>query len=132
MKRIILSGAWAGRCITGENEGFDYGATVPGCAISDFIKAGRLPEDLFWRDNADKVVEYENYDYEYKKTFAFSGDSEGAILRFERIDTYADVYLNGVKVYHSENGNIRHDIDVSGALSEGENEITVKIFSPTK
>ncbi len=132
MLNTNLNGAWEGRCIISETDSFGFEGTVPGSAINDLIKAGKLPEDLFWRDNADKVTEFENYDYEYKKTFEFTGAADGAKIRFERIDTYADVFLNGEKVYHSENGNIRHDIDVSSALRNGENELTVKLYSPTK
>lgn len=132
MIKISLNGAWKGRCILSESSCFDFEGSVPGCAINDLIKAGKLPEDIFWRDNAKSVCEYEKYDYVYKKKFDFSGETEGAVLRFERLDTYADVFVNGKKVYHGENGNHRHDVDVSEAIKQGENEISVHFFSPVE
>ena len=131
MKRIDLCGDWTGKCIFPDKRDFEFDGAVPGSAIFDLINAERLPRDIFWRDNADAVAEFEPCDYVYKKKFDFEGESRGALLRFERIDTYADVYLNGKKVYHSENGNIRHDIDVEDALLQGENLVEVHLYSPS-
>ena len=132
MKILNLCENWKGKCIFPEKTELEFEARVPTSAINDLINAKHLPKDIFWRDNADAVGDFEKCDYVYTKRFEFSGRAEGAILRFERIDTYADVYLNKNKIYHSENGNIRHDVDVSEALVEGENELEVRLFSPSE
>ena len=130
MRFIDLCGAWNGECIFPDNNRFEFAGTVPGSAINDLINAAQLPKDIFWRDNADAVSRFENCDYIYKKSFEFRGESKNVLLRFERIDTYADVFLNGEKIYHSENGNIRHDIDVTDRVKQGNNVVEVRLYSP--
>ena len=132
MKFVDLCGAWRGECIFSNQERLEFTADVPGSTIKDLINSGYLPSDLFWRDNADEVLKFEGCSYIYKKSFEFSGECKNALIRFERIDTYADVFLNGVKIYHSENGNIRHDIDVSGRLAQGNNDLEVCLYSPSE
>ena len=132
MKILNLCDNWQGKCIFPEKTEFDFDAKVPGSAINDLINANRLPKDIFWRDNADSVQNFEKCDYVYKNTFEFSEKADSVILRFERIDTYADVFLNGKKIYHSENGNIRHDIDVSNVILHGKNKLEVRLYSPSE
>ena len=60
MKTINLSGVWQGECILPDKSTFAFVGSVPGSAINDLVNAGRLPNDLFWRDNADAVVEFFN------------------------------------------------------------------------
>lgn len=132
MKKIDLCGAWEGRCILPDQCAFDFVGNVPGCAIHDLVQAGRLPTDLFWRDHADAVSSFEACDYVYQKQFDLTTPFAQAILRFERIDTYADIFLNGEKLAHCENGNIRHDFDVSSLLVEGRNTLEIYLFSPSE
>lgn len=132
MKSFDLCGRWQGTCLFPDKSEFDFGSQIPGSAINDLIGAGKLPKDIFWRDNADKVRELEGCDYVYKREFEFCGEYKRIVIRFERIDTYADVFLNGVKVYHSENGNIRHDINVSDVICQGKNTLEVRLYSPTE
>ena len=131
MKILDLCGEWKGECLYPDGKNFTFFGKVPGCAIHDLVLAGRLPADLFWEKNADAVAEFEDCDYRYTKTFLYTGETKGAKLTFARIDTYADVYLNGAHVYHSENGNIAHEIPVSDFLKQGDNEIEVRLYSPT-
>lgn len=132
MKTINLCGAWSGKCIFKDRSEFEFVGSVPGSAINDLIGADRLPKDIFWRDNADAILKFEDCDYIYQRRFEYRGASQRLYLRFERIDTYADVLLNGVKIYHSENGNIRHDIDVTNAVKQGENVVEVRLYSPAQ
>ena len=129
MRSTDLCGAWNGECIFPDNSRYEFVGTVPGSAINDLINAAQLPEDIFWRDNADAVLRFENCDYVYKKSIEFRGEYKNVLLRFERIDTYADVFLNGEKIYHSENGNIRHDIDVTNRVKQGNNIVEVRLYS---
>ena len=68
---------------------FDFDSQIPCSAINDLIGASKLPKDIFWRDNADKVREFEGCDYVYKREFEFCGEYKRIVIRFERIDTYA-------------------------------------------
>lgn len=132
MRVVDLCGRWEALCIRTDKSKFEFAGSVPGSAINDLINAKMLPQDIFWRDNSDSVSEFEKCDYVYKKEFDFGGESKRTILQFERIDTYADVFLNGIKIYHSENGNISHEIDVTDVIAVGKNVIEVHLYSPSE
>ena len=69
MRTIDLNGAWQGECLFPDHRRLAFEGRVPGCAISDLIRAQKLPRDIFWRDNANSVSEFEPCDYIYKKEF---------------------------------------------------------------
>lgn len=132
MERISLNGPWEGSCIS-DKESFCFSATVPGSSIKDLIDCGRLPADIFWRDNAKSVADYENCDFEYRKTFSVTIDpGRRYVLRFERLDTYATVILNGCVIANTQNGLISHQFDVTEQLKSGENRLCVAFRSPIK
>lgn len=126
MKRIDLNGQWRGECV-GE---FTFQAQVPGCTIAHLIENNYLPQDLLVGKNADAVQKYEKNDWIYTKTFYLEQLFEKMQLRFERIDTYADIYLNGQFLAYTENGNISHSFDVSQLAKQGENVLEVRLYSP--
>lgn len=133
MKIISLCGAWCAVCHTPSGETLAMTGSVPGSAIADHIRAGHLPQDIFYRDNAEAVRRYECCDYTYRRSVTLDALAEVAVLSFERLDTYADVLVNGQTVYHSENGNIRHDIPLAaGILRVGENTVEVRLASPIR
>ena len=132
MKLFDLCENWEGRCLYPNGTSFTYAAALPGCAIGDLIRASKLPEDLLCEKNAEAVLPFEACDYVYTKRFTLAGDTARAVLHFERIDTYADVLLNGATIYHSENGNIAHDIPLGTHLLEGENLLEVRLYSPIR
>ena len=132
MKCIDLCGQWDAECLLGNESKFRFTGDVPGSAINDLIKSKKLPDDIFWRDNASAVSEYEKCNYVYKKKFEFSGERKKTIIRFERIDTYSDIFLNGRKIYHGENGNIRHEIDITDCVLQGSNFLEVYLYSASE
>ena len=105
MNILSLSGIWQGRCIRPDGTSFAMEASVPGSSIADLIRAGRLPADLYWRDNAEAVLEYENCNYDYERTFSLekAADTEYT-LHFHRLDTYCDIILNGISVASTMDG----------------------------
>ncbi|MBP3479750.1 MAG: hypothetical protein J6K03_09795, partial [Oscillospiraceae bacterium] len=130
MKRYTLNGQWNGKCIN-DGEIFSFLGTVPGSSIHDLITCGRLPKDIFWRDNADKAEAFENADYVYEKEFDFApADGENHTLCFERLDTYCDIFLNGEKLATTKNGFIAHSFDITGKLMHGKNLLSVHFTSP--
>ena len=132
MKKISLNGNWCGKCISETGNSFEFIGEVPGSSINDLINAGKLPDDIFYGRNADTVKEFENCVYIYTRSFDYdlSSDYDMAELCFERLDTYCDVYLNGEKLGHRENGNISHSFDVSGKLIYGKNTVEIRFYSP--
>lgn len=132
MQVIDLCGQWDAECLFDDHNKFNFWGTVPGSAIHDLIRAKKLPRDIFWRDHANAVSEYEKCNYVYRKKFDFHSDGKKAFLHFERIDTYADIFLNGKKLYHSENGNISHEIDITDTVLQGSNLIEVYLYSASE
>ena len=109
-------------------------ATVPGNCELDLARAGVLPPAEIGL-NIRRYLPYEEYQWLYTRTFtAPACDAKGgerAVLRFEGIDTLADVFLNGEKIGETENMLIPHEFDVTGRLKPGENTVQVLIRSVT-
>lgn len=104
-------------------------AVVPGNAELDLIRAGILPEDIFYGDNLQKVRKYELYDWCYEREFEASlPEGERAELVFSAVDCFADYYLNGELIGSSENMFIEHRFDVTGKL-KAKNTLHVYIRS---
>lgn len=101
-------------------------AKVPGNFELDLQAAGLIDEP-FYGSNIIDLQKYENYHVFYSRSFAYHDDGGLPLLRFEGVDTYADIYLNGELIGHTENMLIPHDIDAFG-LAEGENELFVHIY----
>ncbi|MBR3085888.1 MAG: glycoside hydrolase family 2 [Kiritimatiellae bacterium] len=105
-------------------------ATVPGNCELDLARAGLLPEPetglnaLAWR-------RHEGHQWLYTRSFTAPDIPEGgrAVLRFEGIDTLADIFLNGVKIGETANMLIPHRFDVTDRLRPGENTVQVLIRS---
>jgi len=105
-------------------------ATVPGNCELDLINAGILPPAEIGL-NVLKLRPYEGYQWLYTRTFAKPSIPAGgrAMLRFEGIDTLADIFLNGEKIGETANMLIAHKFDVTKKLKDGENTVQVLIRS---
>ncbi|MBR4940996.1 MAG: hypothetical protein IKZ19_03250 [Clostridia bacterium] len=99
--------------------------TVPGNFELDLMAEGRLP-DLYFGDNTLKAQDLEYTHLWYCRDFETETVSGREILRFEGIDTVADVYLNGKKIGSCDNMFIAHEFAAS-SLKPGKNSITVHI-----
>ena len=109
-------------------------ASVPGSVYHDLMQNGKL-DDPFWRDNFPKALKRMDHDYEYKTEFAADKallKSDAVLLRFEGIDTVADVFLNGEKLGHTENMHRTFEFEVKDLLKEEGNELRVLLHSPTR
>lgn len=101
-------------------------ANVPGNFEIDFANAGLCDVDLYNGMNTRLNEKLEGYDWWYKKEFITPEIPGGcrAILSFGAVDCFADYYVNGKKVYHSENAFIEQRIDVTDAVKGiGKNNI---------
>lgn len=109
-----------------EKAGFQWvNGTVPGNFELDLQSAGLL-EDPFFGTNPLKLQELENRHLWYVRTFLFSGDADSAYFRFEGIDTFSEIYLNGQCIGTTDNMLIPHEIRAEG-IRRGENELVVHI-----
>ena len=73
-------------------------AEVPGSVINDLLNAGAMDEP-YYRDNELKALTLMKNDFEYHGTFDVDADelldADDVILRFNGLDTIADITLNG-------------------------------------
>lgn len=109
-------------------------AVVPGTVHQDLIRHQLLP-DPFYGTNETKIQWVENEDWEYQTLFTVTDEQlkrDGALLQFEGLDTYADVYLNGALLLKGDNMFIGYSIPVKSLLREGENRLHVYFHSPVK
>ena len=111
-----------------------YPVQVPGSVYSALLEAGQM-EDPYYRDNEGKALALMENDFVWSLCFT---PEEGVlacphqILRFEGVDTVADIRLNGVLLAHVENMHRTFEFDTAGILRPGENWLEVKFYSPTR
>jgi len=111
----------------------DWGrAEVPGNLHLDLLRLGRIPHP-FSGTVEDSLQWIGERDWSYRShlhvsdTLLASGHPE---MVFEGLDTYADIYLNGVFVKHTNNMFRRWVIPVEGLLLPGHNSVEV-VFRAT-
>jgi len=105
--------------------GFDCTGTIPGSMYS-FLLNNNLIEDPYYRDNEYKALELSHHDYTFERKFDFEKTGDEVVLRFEGLDTFCDIYLNGKKVGQSDNMHVTYEFDVTDVLKNGENTLTVE------
>ena len=131
MKDITLHENWKMHRV-GEAQWID--GVVPGSVYGDLLKNGKM-EDPFWKDNEDEALKLMDYDYEYETNFDCSKDlfdMDELLLRFEGLDTIADITLNGRTLGHVENMHRTWEYSVKELLKEKENTLHIYFYSPTK
>lgn len=119
MKKLSLSGIWR---MTGN--GFDCEGKIPGSLYS-FLLDNKLIEDPYYRDNELIASELSHYDYKFERTFEFEKGNDEYILRFEGLDTFCDVYLNGKHIAYTDNMHVTYEFNVTEQLVSGKNNISV-------
>ena len=131
MKYLSLNGSWHAVCHMEDGTGFELEGLVPGSSINDLTKAGKLPKDLFWRDNADAVQAFERSSFDYFKEFHINiQENRRYMLRFDRLDTYCRIWLNDEFLGSCMDEHIPHTFDVTDKLKDGANSLTLRFDSP--
>jgi beta-mannosidase len=106
-------------------------ATVPGCVHTDLLHAGIIADPFY--GNNEKTVEWvEREDWEYQTFFEVKNKflkNDFIHIRFEGLDTYADVFLNDSLILQNENMFVEHTIDVKNLLQKGVNKLYIKFYS---
>ncbi|MCL2719516.1 MAG: glycoside hydrolase family 2 protein [Lachnospiraceae bacterium] len=114
-------------------------ATIPGSVYSALLKNGLMP-DPYYRDNELNALKLMDNDFEFSHTFIVSEtmlQGDALFLRFDGIDTLADIYLNDVLLgfdgeYSAKNMHRIWEYKVSDVVIAGENHLRVKFYSPVK
>ena len=125
IKEDITTTADAKRLIYSAVEG-----TVPGNFELDLHRAGLIGDPYFGM-NTLEMQKLENLHLWYCRTFTFHGTAdENTFLRFEGIDTVAEIYLNGKLLQKVSNMFLTYEIPVPD-LIDGENDLVVHILPAT-
>lgn len=130
-REILLNGKWKGRYTLPDALPVEFEGTVPGCAHTDLLQAGMVP-DYFLDNNAEDCQWIENAYFHYSREFEFTGSTQGMELSFLGLDTFCDVFLNGKKLGYCDNMFLPHTFQVSEVLKEGKNRVDVQFYPPAK
>lgn len=131
MKEVLLNGnfdiyEWI--CENGQytHVGEKMTADLP-CNLEKILLA-KAAKDVYFGNNIQLVQEYEDKNYVFIKKFPAERVAD-AYLEFERVDIYAEYYLNGIKIGESDNALIEHRFPIGDVLKDGENELKIYLTS---
>lgn len=108
-------------------------AKVPGSVYADLLSNNKM-EDPYYRDNELESLKLMNYDYEYMVNFDVKEEilnCEEIILRFDGVDTIADIFLNNTFIQYVNNMHRIWELDVKKYLKNN-NQLRIIFYSPTK
>ena len=111
-----------------------YPASVPGVVHADLLRHG-LIDDPYIGLNERKVQWVDKEDWIYETSFRVADSMMAANhidLCFDGLDTYADVYLNDVKILKTDNMFRRWRVSVKSALKTEGNILRIYFHSPVK
>ncbi len=131
MNSMLLNGNWTMRRV-GTDEVIP--ATVPGSVYNDLLNNNCM-ENPYWKDNEIEALKLMDYDYEYECHFDVDTtflDSDDTYVRFDGLDTIADVYFNGSLLISANNMHRIWEESVKDILKNKDNILKVIFHSPTK
>lgn len=106
------------------------------CSLYKTLLENKAIHDPYYRENEYISTQLCDEDCEFEKRFTLTEDeiksAERIFLRFDCIDTLADVTLNGEKLFYANNMHRVWEFPVNNKLADGENVLLVKIKSPNK
>lgn len=115
-------------------EGKEFSCNVPCSVYKVLIEQGEIP-DPYYRENEYISTQICGCDCEFEKHFIIDDDKASmgnVVLKFECIDTIANVYLNGEELFYADNMHCSWEFPVCGRIRIGDNVLIVKIKSPNK
>ena len=122
--QLSLSGNWILK-----GNGYEIAGKVPGDVTDDLIRAG-IVGDPYYGYNFKDLMWIVCSDWTYEKTFVLDEIPQGEVrLRFEGVDTYSEITLNGVTIGTTQNMHRIYDFVVSNVLKVGENVLSVKLLN---
>ena len=134
LRSLSLDGDWE---LTGTNpEGekkIRIPGRVPGMVHPDLLRAG-LIKDPFWRFQANDCQWVEDWDWTYARDFTVPEGfpTDWTVLRFEGLDTYATIRVNGEEVGSTDDMFIPFEFEIGSKLHAGSNHIEVAFSTVRK
>ena len=141
MKTEILNDNWEMKVI-GKNvydiPGDPISTKAPSTVYGTLLEH-RLMPDPFYRDNELDATKLMDNDFEYTRDFTVSGElraKDRVFLKFDGIDTLADIYLGDTLLGSADNMNRIWEFDITdfirGDAAETVYHLRVVLHSPTK
>lgn len=136
MLKYTLNGSWNFKII-GKDAGLvpkdGIEAQIPGSVYSALLHKKLIP-DPYYRDNELKLLPLMDNDFSFETSFTpekalFHCDK--VLLRFDGIDTLADIFLNGHHLGACYNMHRIWEFSILPLLRQGENCLKVVLHSPT-
>ncbi len=127
---LDLAGEWV---LSGE-DGTSIPAALPGDNYSALLAAGRIP-DPYWGRNEILVQDIARKAWCFSRTFSLEPDflaSPYICLNLERVDTFAEIRINGKKILRTKNMFRRYRTEIKRFLKAGKNTIEINIASAWK
>ena len=128
--RIPLTNDW--RFYALDNPKLDtFSTTIPGTVHTDLYEMGVI-SDPFFGDNEQHLKWIEEETWVYETTLNLPEEVINAkrmYLIFEGLDTYTDIYVNGLKLRSTDNMFRRWEISLTGNLHLGDNQLRI-LFHP--
>ena len=139
MEKMTLNGDNWRMQIMGEQDiygvnGRDIPAVIPGSVYGNLLRQGLMPDPYERMNELDALKLMENA-FRFQTVFSLTGEQMAAdflLLRFDGIDTLAEIYLNDILLGHADNMHRVWEFDIRDAAREGENTLRVEISSPTR
>ncbi|MFN3753207.1 beta-mannosidase [Flavobacterium sp.] len=138
---IIAIGQNNHRNLSAENWAFKKAADVkwlpakiPGTVHTDLL-ANKVIPDPFFGANEKQLQWIENEDWQYQTTFTITKaelNHQNAVLQFDGLDTFAEVFLNGIKILSANNMFRTWEVDVKKVLKVGQNKLQITFASAVK
>ncbi len=141
MEKTLLKENWTLK-VLGENvygiEEKPIETSVPTTVYATLLENELIP-DPFYRDNELMALKLMENDFEFETKFTVNAAqraSDRVFLKFNGIDTLADVYVNGKLLGNANNMNRVWEFDITdiveGDTESTEYELKVVLHSPTK
>ena len=114
--------------------GREWETEVPFSLYGDLVRRGEIP-DPYFRDNAAQAEELSREDCDYTLTFDAAPEvlaCPRAVLRFEGVDTLAEIALNGTPLGKTYNMHRVWEFEARSLLREKGNVLAIRFFSPLR
>ncbi len=139
MEKMTLNGDGWRMQIVGEQDvygvnGREIPAVIPGSVYGNLLRQGLMP-DPYERMNELEALKLMENGFRFQTDFSLTAKQlagDFLLLRFDGIDTLADIYLNDALLGHADNMHRVWEFDIREAAKEGENTLRVEIASPTR
>ena len=108
----------------------DLQVDIPSVAQAALYENGLIPHPYLGKVEQD-LQWIPQHIWDYSLTFDVDEDiwnQDNIDLIFNGLDTYADVWLNGEKILHSDNMFVRYEKEVKNILKKRDNELKVRFY----